>query len=45
MVWINEKIVEKSILVGLARDSRQRDEIESSLDELAELAKSAGAEV
>jgi len=45
MVWINEKAVEKSILVGLARDSRQKDEVESSLDELAELAKSAGAEV
>jgi len=45
MVWVNEKAVEKSILVGLARDSRQKDEVESSLDELAELAKSAGAEV
>ncbi len=45
MVWVNEKKVEKSILVGLARDSRQRDEVEASLDELAELAKSAGAKV
>ena len=45
MVWINEKVVEKSILVGLARDSRQKNEVESSLNELAELAKSAGADV
>ncbi len=45
MVWVNEKIVEKCILVGLARDSRQKNEVESSLDELAELAKSAGAKV
>ncbi|MCP4703591.1 MAG: GTPase HflX [candidate division Zixibacteria bacterium] len=45
MVWVNEKKIEKSILVGLAKDSRQRDEVEASLDELAELAKSAGAKV
>jgi len=45
MVWINEKIVEKCILVGLARDSRKKNEVEASLDELAELAKSAGAKV
>lgn len=45
MVWINEKIVEKCILVGLTRDSRKKNEVEASLDELAELAKSAGAKV
>ena len=45
MVWINEKIVEKAILVGLVRDTRKKNEIEASLDELAELTKSAGAKV
>lgn len=45
MVWINKKIVEKSLLVGLAKDSKQKAEVESSLEELAELAKSAGAKV
>ena len=45
MVYVNEKIVEKCMLVGLARDSRQKNEVESSLAELGELAKSAGAKV
>jgi len=36
---------EKAILVGLARDSRRRAEIEASLDELAQLTFSANAEV
>lgn len=37
--------IEKAILVGLARNSVNRPEVEESLDELAELAFSAGAEV
>jgi GTP-binding protein HflX len=45
MVWINEKISEKAILVGLARDSSQKNEVETSLHELAELTRSAGAKV
>ena len=45
MVWINEKAAEKAILIGLAKDSRQKNEVESSLDELVELTKSAGAKV
>ncbi len=36
---------EKAILVGLARDSRHRHDIETSLDELAQLTYSANAEV
>ncbi len=36
---------EKAILVGLARDSRKKNEVEASLDELAQLAYSANAEV
>lgn len=36
---------ERAILIGLARDSRRRPEIEASLDELALLTYSANAEV
>jgi len=45
MPWMNEDNTEKSILVGLARDSRNKQVVEESLDELAELAVSAGAQV
>lgn len=41
----NKTTTEKAILVGLARNSRQRTEVSGSLDELARLAHSAGAEV
>lgn len=37
--------VERVILVGLARDSRQRPEVEASLEELAQLTYSANARV
>ncbi len=40
-----KKETEKAILVGRAPDSRQRSEIEASLDELARLAYTAGAKV
>ncbi|HWR82762.1 MAG TPA: GTPase HflX [Candidatus Deferrimicrobium sp.] len=36
---------EKAILVGLARNRRQRDDVEESLEELAQLTWSAGASV
>ena len=36
---------EKAILIGLARDFRQKRGIEESLDELARLTYSAGAQV
>jgi len=36
---------EKAILVGLAFDSRRREEVTDSLDELAQLTLSAGAVV
>lgn len=36
---------ERAILIGLARNSHDRSEVEESLDELAELAFSAGAEI
>lgn len=36
---------EKAILIGLARNSREKEDISDSLDELARLAFSAGAEV
>jgi len=45
MVWVNEQIKEKAILVGLTQDSRRKIEVDSSLDELAELARSAGASI
>jgi GTP-binding protein HflX len=45
MVISNKPKAEKAILVGLARKSTQKTEIAGSLDELAELAYSAGARV
>ncbi|UCD62516.1 MAG: GTPase HflX [Candidatus Zixiibacteriota bacterium] len=36
---------EKALLVGLARDARQRNDVEASLDELAQLTYSANARV
>lgn len=45
MAWVNEQIKEKAILVGLTVDSRKKIEVDSSLDELAELTRSAGASV
>lgn len=41
----NNITTEKAILIGLARNSRQRTEVAESLDELARLAHSARAEV
>jgi len=40
-----EKPIEKACLVGLAKTSRERTEVNSSLDELAELTLSAGAKI
>ncbi len=45
MVISNVPQTEKAILIGLARKSTQKTEIADSLDELAELAFSAGARV
>ncbi len=45
MVYVNAPTVEKALLVGLARNSNVRRATEESLDELAELAYSAGAVV
>jgi GTP-binding protein HflX len=45
MPFVNETEVEKAVLVGLARDNREKRRIEESLDELAELARTAGAEI
>jgi len=45
MVYINKPMVEKAILVGLARDNREKSQVEESLNELSELAYSAGAVV
>lgn len=45
VIELGKKTSEKAILVGLARDSRTKGEVIDSLDELAELAFSAGAEV
>ncbi len=36
---------ERAVLVGVARDSRHKEEVEKSLEELAQLTISAGAEV
>ena len=41
----HRKKVESAILVGLARDSRLKEEEQKSIDELAELTRSAGARV
>ena len=40
-----KKDTEKAILVGRAPDSRQRAEVEASLNELARLSRTAGAKV
>jgi len=45
MVFVNKPTVEKAVLVGLARDNREKSQIEESLNELSELAYSAGAVV
>ena len=45
MVYTNEVAAETAVLVGLAKNSVQKKEIKSSLNELAELAASAGAAV
>ena len=45
VIELGKKTSEKAILVGLARDSRAKGDITESLDELAELAFSAGAKV
>lgn len=45
VIEYGRKETEKAILVGLVRDSRHRDEVEASLDELEQLAVSANAEV
>ena len=42
---LQKKETEKAILIGLARSSKDRLEVEDSLDELAELAFSANAKV
>ncbi|HOP06385.1 MAG TPA: GTPase HflX [candidate division Zixibacteria bacterium] len=42
---IGKKEVEKAVLVGLARNSREKQEVETSLDELGRLVWSAGAVV
>ncbi len=42
---LNKKEIEKAVLVGLARSSQDKLEVEDSLDELAELAFSANAKV
>jgi GTP-binding protein HflX len=41
----DKKETEKAILIGLAFNSRRREEVADSLEELAQLALSAGAEV
>lgn len=43
MPIVNAPETEKAILIGLARDNRERNRVEESLEELAELAYSAGA--
>ena len=42
---LQKKEIEKAVLVGLARSSKERLEVEESLNELAELAFSAKAEI
>ena len=42
---IDKKEIEKAVLVGLARSSKEKLDVEDSLDELGELAFSANAEV
>ena len=45
MIEHDKNNAEKAILVGLAKDSRHREEVAASLEELAQLTLSAGAEV
>jgi GTP-binding protein HflX len=45
VIEYNQTEREKAILVGLAFNSRQREDVENSLDELAQLTVSAGAAV
>ncbi len=45
VIDLTKKEIEKAILVGLARSSREREEVEHSLAELAELTRSANARV
>ena len=45
MIENDKKETEKAILIGLAFNSRRREEVADSLEELAQLAFSAGAEV
>ena len=45
VIELGKKEIERTFLVGLARNSTSRDQVEESLDELARLVFSAGAKV